>query len=81
MNIKEIKNFADLYGWSITVIELKKLYSLVSWAKGSTPTGGSLTLPTKSLKENNYTTIKRVILHKNKNLTLVTNSGWMRFYV
>jgi hypothetical protein len=79
MKLKEIKDYANLYGWAITVAELKKTFSLVSWAKSSKPTAGSLTLPTKKLNENNDTTIERVILHKSGELTLVTNQGWLTF--
>jgi len=80
MNLKEIKDYADLYGWAITVAELKKTFRYVSWAKSSKPTAGSLTLPTKKLNENNDTTVERVILHKNGDLTLVTNQGWLTFF-
>ena len=79
MKLKEIKDYADLYGWAITVSELKKTFSLVSWAKNSKPTAGSLTLPIEKLNENNDTTIENVKLHRNGELTLVTNQGWLRF--
>jgi hypothetical protein len=79
MKLKEIKDYANLYGWAITVAELKKTFNLVSWAKSSKPTAGSLTLPTKKLNENNDTTIERAILHKSGELTLVTNQGWLTF--
>lgn len=77
--IKDLKNYCDLYGWSITVLRLKKLYNFVSFAKNSIPTAGSLTLSTKKLNENNDTTIKKVINHKNNTVTLVTNQGYLTF--
>lgn len=79
LSLKEIKDYADLYGWHVTVLRLKKLFTSVSWAKNSKPGPGSLTLPVEKLKGNNDTLIKKVILHKNEELTLVTNQGWLRF--
>ena len=79
MKLKEIKDYADLYGWAVTVTALKKQFALVSWAKSSKPTAGSLTLPTNKLNENNDTEIHKVILHRNNELTLVTNQGWLKF--
>lgn len=77
--LKNIQKFCDLYGWELTVLQLKKLFSLVSWCKNSKPTPGSLCLPTKKLKENNDTIIKKAMVHKNGNFTLVTNQGWLTF--
>ena len=79
MILKEIKDYSDLYGWAITVSELKKTFSLVSWAKNSIPTLGSRTFDTDRLNDNNRTTIKKVIIHRNGELTLVTSRGWLRF--
>lgn len=77
--LKEIKKYCDLYGWEITVMQLKKQFSLVSWAKNSIPTGGSLTLSTEKLNVNNDTVIFSAIVHKNKSLTLKTNQGYLKF--
>jgi hypothetical protein len=77
--LKNIKEYSDLYGWAITVSELKKIFTLVSWAKNSKPTAGSLTLATNKLIENEDTTIYKVTLHKNGEITLITNQGWLRF--
>lgn len=79
MNLKEIKQYSDLYGWAITVVELKKMFNLVAWAKNSKPTPGSLTLPTSKLNENNDTIIEKSIIHRDGSITLVTNQGWLKF--
>ena len=77
--IKDILDNSDLYQWSITVKQLKNKYSLVSWCKNSKPTQGSLTLPTEKLNENNDTIIDKYIIHKNLDITLKTNQGFLKF--
>ena len=79
MKLKEIKDYSDLYGWEIVVSELKKTFTLVSWAKNSRPTAGSLTVPTEKLNENRNASIEKVMLHRNGEITLITNFGWLRF--
>lgn len=79
IDLKEIKKYSDLYGWDITVIQLKKKFNSVSWARNSKPTEGSLTLPTRLLNENEDTVINKVIVHKNKTITMATNQGWLTF--
>ena len=77
--IKNVTQFTDLYKWSVTVTQLKKMYSLVSFCKNSKPTPGSLTLSTKYLNVNDDTIVKKSIIHNNLDLTLVTNQGWLKF--
>jgi len=79
MTLKELKKYADLYGWPIAVKYLKKRFTLVSWAKNSRPTAGSLTWPTERLSENYNPKIKKVILHRNNEITLINSDGWFRF--
>jgi len=77
--IEQIKEYQDLYGWSLAVKFLKGKFSHVSWRKSSIPNEGSLTLPTDKLNENNDTIIHKVIYHKNGTLTMVTDQGWLKF--
>jgi len=80
MTLKEIKQYADLYGYNTTTLLLKQKYSFVSFAKKSIPTAGSMTKCSSLLLYNDYTSINKVILHKNNRVTLKTNLGFLQFF-
>ena len=77
--LKEIKKYATLYGYLVTILQLKKIYTFVSYAEKSIPTAGSQTLTTDKLKEDTSILLENVILHKNNNITLKTNFGYLKF--
>ena len=81
MEAKEIKKYADLYGYDIIITELKKTFNLVSFARNSIPTLGSLTLPIKRLKKNSDAIINRVILHKTNEITVSCYSSGLDLYI
>lgn len=80
MTNKDIKQYAKQYGYEIIVLVLKNRYTFVSWCPNSIPKNGSMTKHTKFLKSNADATIKNVILHRNKKLTLKTNKGFLQFF-
>lgn len=78
--LKEILKYPDLYGNDILLQELKKQFSIVSWAKNSTPTPGSRSWPIqliKAIKPN--VKILKPIFHRNGDLTLITTKGHTKY--
>lgn len=72
MTLKEIRDYADVYGWEIVVPELKKKFNFVSTAGRSVPTEGSPTVGSGMLVSNPDTpaNIQKVILHKDGSVTI-----------
>ncbi len=77
--LKEIKKYSVLYGYTVTILQLKKIYTFVSYAEKSIPTPGSRTLTTDKLNEGGDTLLEKIILHKNNDITLKTNYGYLKF--
>lgn len=76
---ENINKYADLYGWDVTVRMLKKKFNLVSYAENSIPTAGSLTFSSDRLNVNGGFIIDRAINHRNGDVTIITNQGWLKF--
>ena len=75
----QILNNADLYGFYIVTNELKKHFTFVSWRKKSIPSGGSQTRKTKHLNCDLNSNISKLIRHRNKDITIFTDYGVLRF--
>jgi hypothetical protein len=80
MTTQEIKQYFDVYGYSVIATSLKKNYLFVSFSKNSIPTQGSMTLPISKLNTESDAKIENVIIHKNNKLTIKTNYGFMQFF-
>lgn len=79
MDNKDIKIYADLYNYQTVVLMLKKRFDLFSIRRSSEPTEGSPTYPTAFLDHNADNKIQRVILHRNNEVTIITDLGWLKF--
>lgn len=79
MKNSEIKKYYDLYGYDVIATVLKSKFYFVSFCKNSIPGPGSLTLKTEKLNVLSDAKIEKVILHKNLNLTIKTNYGFLKF--
>ena len=79
MTNKDIKKYADLYGWNTVATQLKNKYTFVSFCKNSVPTQGSITYYVNKVNEDANIIINKVILHKDNNITLVTSDGYIQF--
>lgn len=80
MELKEIKNYFDLYGYEVVLIDLKAKFHFVSFCKSSIPRLGSMTLPTNRINVLSDTTIEKVIIHKNNKVTIKSNYGYLQFF-
>ena len=78
---KEIKKYGDLYQYDVIVSMIKEsnLYKFVSWREKSIPSMGSQCKKISTL--NNYANVKvlKQILHRNGDITLKTNFGYLKF--
>ena len=78
---KELREYADLYGWDITLICLKEMnYKFVSFTEKSIPSPGSPCWDISKLKPSGDFSISKVILHKDNSVTLKTSEGNLRFW-
>jgi len=79
LDLNDLKNYCDLLP-KITLKQLKKQFIFVSYCQNSIPGNGSQTYKSEKL---NIKTIKKVfkmILHKNKKVTLKTEKGFFQFF-
>ena len=78
----EIKKYGDLYQYDVIVSMIKEsnLYKFVSWREKSIPSMGSQCKKISTL--NNYANVKvlKRILHRNGDITLKTNFGYLKFF-
>ena len=78
--IKDTLKNIDLYGFDVLLQQLKNNFSFVSYCSGSTPTAGSLTTSICKVKKfHSQMEIKKSIFHKNGDITLKTNKGFLKF--
>lgn len=78
---KDIKEYADLYGYSLTVNLLAHYgYKTVSFRKGSNPSYGSPNYPIKRLDTNVNNEVFSVTNHEDGSITLKTRLGFLRFF-
>nr|WP_297310219.1 hypothetical protein [uncultured Flavobacterium sp.] len=72
--------FFDLYGFENAILILKQQkYLFVSWCNNSIPTAGSRTTKIEKLNSNTKAEIFKTINHKNGDITLKTNLGYLKF--
>ena len=76
--LKNIKNYCSLLP-HCTLIVLKNEYTFVSWRLKSIPDGGSITRLSKKLMVEQITNVKKMIFHKNNDVTAITDKGYLRF--
>lgn len=76
--IKAMYKFRDLYGDDIIMGELKTRYKTVAYTNKSTPTPGSPCKPSSQVAEGLI--IKRLIFHRNDEITAITNHGNLKFF-
>ncbi|MDD1420937.1 hypothetical protein MEO40_17725 [Dolichospermum sp. ST_sed1] len=75
----ENSKYFDLYGFENTVLILAEKFKFVSWCKNSIPTAGSLTKDSKKLNLKSCSEVKKVINHKNGEVTIQTELGYLKF--
>lgn len=77
----EIKKYGDLYQYEVIVAMIKqsKLYHSVTYREKSIPQWGSQCRNIETL--NNYANVKvlKQILHRNGDITLKTDFGYLKF--
>ena len=78
--MKNTAKYFDLYGMEIARIMLmKKGYKAISFRKNSIPSQGSPTLRINKLSFNDDIKVIRTILHRNSNVTVVTDKAYYQF--
>lgn len=77
---KQLKNYADLYGYNVLVNYLKQSYTFVSYSQNSIPTVGSMCFNVAKLLESDNVEVHKAINHKDGTVTLKTNLGYLKFW-
>ena len=79
--LKSTLNLSDLYGYSVICEYLKKHFVFVSFCLNSIPKAGSRTYQTKGMIiTTDEVNVIRTISHKNGNVTIQTDKGYLQFF-
>ena len=79
--MKTITKDFDLYGIEVAKLMLmSKGYTYVSYREKSVPGWGSPTKRLKEIKFNDDLIVKKTILHRNNDITIVTNKAYFKFF-
>ena len=79
IDLKELKNYCDLLP-QITLNQLVKRFKFVSYTQNSFATSGSPTYKSENLRVKTIKNVKKLVLHKDKKVTAVTNKGYFQFF-
>jgi hypothetical protein len=79
LNLKDLKNYCDLLP-ELTLNQLKKQFIFVSYCQNSIPGDGSPTYKSSLLKQKTIKNVIKLILHKDKKVTAITNKGYFQFF-
>ena len=72
------QKFGNLYGNETFIIMLKKAYKNVSYCQKTIPYDGSPSTKSERVKED--TNIQKMVFHRNKEITIITEYGNLRFF-
>lgn len=76
--IKEMYQYKDLYGDANILIALQTKYKAVAYTNKSIPSQGSPCRSSKDIALN--LNIKKLIFHRNNEITAITDHGNLRFF-
>lgn len=77
--IKENLKMIDIYGPEVIFEQLKKAFYFVSYAEKSIPTAGSMTKKSDCLRNVVGLQVIKTVFHKNGNITVQTDKGFLKF--
>lgn len=77
-SIKEMYQYKDLYGDAVILTALQTKYKTVAYTNKSIPGNGSPCRSSKDIALN--LNIKKLIFHRNNEITAITNHGNLRFF-
>lgn len=78
--IIETLKFHDLYGTEIILRMMQKQFKNVLFCTRSIPSAGSACYKSNQLNPEAPVKIIKYILHRNKEITLQTSAGYLRFF-